>query len=130
MTVDWKQTLVGGSATGVALAILVSLIMIMGGLEPPSLGAAIAVFIGMIFLSAYSVKKISQSMGWFDPSLKTLIPVSTMTFILPLLGASFGAPNSDFTTLAFLVLLGLLGGIFWSLPIAGWAYYSSTRNTQ
>ena len=127
---DWKQTLAGGSATGVVLAILVSLIMIMGGLEPPSFGAAIAVFIGMIFLSAYSVKKISQSMGWFDPSLKTLIPVSTMTFILPLLGASFGAPNSDFTTLAFLVLLGLLGGIFWSLPIAGWAYYSSTRNTQ
>ena len=127
---DWKQTLVGGSATGAALAILVSLIMIMGGLEPPSLGAAIAVFIGMIFLSAYSVKKISQSMGWFDPSLKALIPVSTMTFILPLLGATFGAPNSDFTTLAFLVLLGLLGGIFWSLPIAGWAYYSSTRNTQ
>ncbi|MBP72117.1 MAG: hypothetical protein CMA70_00825 [Euryarchaeota archaeon] len=126
----WKQTLVGGSATGVVLAILVSLIMIMGGLEPPSFGAAIAVWFGMIFLSAYSVKKISQSMGWFDPSLKTLIPVSTMTFILPLLGASFGAPNSDFTTLAFLVLLGLLGGIFWSLPIAGWAYYSSTRNTQ
>ena len=127
---DWKQTLVGGSATGVVLATLVSLIMIMGGLEPPSAGAAIAVFIGMIFLSAYSVKKISQSMGWFDPSLKVLIPVSTMTFILPLLGATFGAPNSDFTTLAFLVLLGLLGGIFWSLPIAGWAYYSSTRDPQ
>ena len=32
----WKQTLAGGSATGVVLAILVSLIMIMGGLEPPS----------------------------------------------------------------------------------------------
>ena len=127
---DWKQTLAGGSATGAVLATLVSLIMIMGGLEPPSAGAAIAVFIGMIFLSAYSVKKISQSMGWFDPSLKVLIPVSTMTFILPLLGATFGAPNSDFTTLAFLVLLGLLGGIFWSLPIAGWAYYSSTRDPQ
>ena len=127
---DWKQTLAAGAGTGAVLATLVSLIMIMGGLEPPSAGAAIAVFIGMIFLSAYSVKKISQSMGWFDPSLKVLIPVSTMTFILPLLGATFGAPNSDFTTLAFLVLLGLLGGIFWSLPIAGWAYYSSTRDPQ
>ena len=127
---DWKQTLAGGSATGVVLAVLVSLIMIVGGLEPPSFGAAIAVFIGMIFISAFSVKKTSQFMGWFDPSLKALIPVSTMTFILPLLGATFGAPNSDFTTLAFLVLLGLLGGIFWSLPLAGWAYYSSKRNTQ
>jgi hypothetical protein len=102
--------------------------MIKIGLEPPSFGAAIAVFIGMIFLSAFSVKKISQSMGWFDPSLKALIPVSLMTFILPLLGASFGAPNSDLTTLASLVLLGLLGGMFWSLPIAAWVYYSSTRN--
>ena len=127
---DWKQTLAAGSGTGVVLGTLVSLIMIKIGLEPPSFGAAIAVFIGMIFLSAFSVKKISQSMGWFDPSLKTLIPVSIMTFILPLLGASFGAPNSDLTTLASLVLLGLLGGAFWSLPIAGWAYYNSTRTPQ
>jgi len=125
---DWKQTLAAGSGTGAVLATLVSLIMIKIGLEPPSFGAAIAVFIGMIFLSAFSVKKISQSMGWFDPSLKALIPVSLMTFILPLLGASFGAPNSDLTTLASLVLLGLLGGMFWSLPIAVWVYYSSTRN--
>ncbi len=125
---DWKQTLAAGAGTGAVLGTLVSLIMIKIGLEPPSFEAAIAVFIGMIFLSAFSVKKISQSMGWFDPSLKALTTVSLMTFILPLLGASFGAPNSDLTTLAFLVLLGLLGGTFWSLPIAGWIYYSSTRN--
>ena len=127
---DWKQTLAAGSGTGTVLATLVALIMVKIGLEPPSFGAAMAVFILMILFSAYSVKKTSQFMGWFDPSLKALIPVSTMTFILPLLGATFGAPNSDFTTLAFLVLLGLLGGIFWSLPLAGWAYYSSKRNTQ
>ena len=127
---DWKQTLAAGSGTGAALGTLVALIMVKIGLEPPSFGAAMAVFILMILFSAYSVKKTSQFMGWFDPSLKALIPVSTMTFILPLLGATFGAPNSDFTTLAFLVLLGLLGGIFWSLPLAGWAYYSSKRNTQ
>jgi len=125
---DWKQTLAAGSGTGAVLATLVSLIMIKIGFEPPSLGAALAVFIGMILLAAFSVKKISQSRGWFDPSLKVLIPVSLMTFILPILGASFGAPNSDLSTLASLVLLGLLGGAFWSLPIAGWVYYSSTRN--
>ena len=119
-----------GSGTGAVLATLVSLIMIKIGLEPPSPGVAIAVFLGMIFLSAYSVKKISQSMGWFDPSLKALIMVSILTFIIPLLGASFGAPNSNLTTLATEVLLGLLGGAFWSIPIAGWAYYNSTRNPQ
>ena len=69
-------------------------------------------------------------MGWFDPSLKALIMVSNLTFIIPLLGASFGAPNSNLTTLATVVLLGLLGGAFWSIPIAGWAYYNSTRNPQ
>ena len=127
---DWKQTLAAGSGTGAVLATLVSLIMIKIGLEPPSPGVAIAVILGMIFLSAYSVKKISQSMGWFDPSLKALIMVSILTFIIPLLGASFGAPNSNLTTLATVVLLGLLGGAFWSIPIAGWAYYNSTRNPQ
>lgn len=127
---DWKQILAAGSGTGALLATLVSLILIKIGLEPPSAQAAIIVFIGMILLSAYSVKKISQSMGWFDPSLKALIMVSILTFIIPLLGASFGAPNSNLTTLATVVLLGLLGGAFWSIPIAGWAYYNSTRNPQ
>ena len=127
---DWKQILAAGSGTGALLATLVSLILIKIGLEPPSAQAAIIVFIGMILLYAYSVKKISQSMGWFDPSLKALIMVSILTFIIPLLGASFGAPNSNLTTLATVVLLGLLGGAFWSIPIAGWAYYNSTRNPQ
>ena len=127
---DWKQILAAGSGTGALLATLVSLILIKIGLEPPSAQAAIIVFIGMILLSAYSVKKISQSMGWFDPSLKALIMVSILTFIIPLLGASFGAPNSNLTTLATVVLLGLLGGAFWSIPIAGWTYYNSTRNPQ
>ena len=128
--IDWKQTLAAGSGTGVVLAALVSLIMVKIGFEPPSFGAAIVVFAGMIFLSAFAVKKISQSMGWFDPGLKTLIPVSIMTFIFPLLGASVGAPNSDLTTLATLVLLGFLAGGLWIVPIAGWVYHSSTRNPQ
>ena len=86
---DWKQTLAAGSGTGTVLATLVALIMVKIGLEPPSFGAAMAVFILMILFSAYSVKKTSQFMGWFDPSLKALILVSFMTFIMPLLGASF-----------------------------------------
>jgi len=127
---DWKQTLAAGSGTGAALGTLVALIMVKIGLEPPSFGAAMAVFILMILFSAYSVKKTSQFMGWFDPSPKALILVSFMTFIMPLLGASFGAPNSELTTLATLVLLGFLGGLFWSLPFVGWAYYNSRRNPQ
>ena len=127
---DWKQTLAAGSGTGVVLAALVSLIMVKIGFEPPSFGVAIVVFVGMIFLSAFAAKKTSQYMDWFDPSLKALIPVSFMTFIFPLLGSSFGAPNSDLTTLATLVLLGFLGGGLWSVPIAVWVYYSSTRNPQ
>jgi len=127
---DWKQTLAAGSGTGAVLATLVALIMVKIGLEPPSFGAAMAVFILMILFSAYSVKKTSQFMGWFDPSPKALILVSFMTFIMPLLGASFGAPNSELTTLATLVLLGFLGGLFWSLPFVGWAYYNSRRNPQ
>ena len=114
--VNWKETFATGAGTGAILAMLVSLIMIKIGVEPPSAGSALAIFIGMIVVSAWTVKKISLKTGWCKPSLKQLIPISFLTFLMPLLGASFGAPNSQLTTIAIIILLGIIGGIFWSLP--------------
>ncbi len=119
---NWKHTFVAGTGTGTILAALVALIMLKIGLEPPSFGAAIAVFLGMIFISAFAVKKISQTIGCCEPSLKQLIPISFLTFILPVLGPAFGAPNSDLDTLAFVIVLGAVGGAFWSTPFAIWNY--------
>jgi len=116
-----KDIIFVGAGTGAMLATLVALIMIKIGLEPPSFGAALAIFIGMILVPAFAVKKISQQIDYCDPSLKQLIPVSFLTFMMPILGASFGAPNDDLDTLAMLIALGTIGGAFWSLPYVLWA---------
>lgn len=118
-----KHTFATGAGTGAILASLVALIMLTIGLEIPSFGAALAVFLGMIIVSAFAVKKISQRIGCCDPSLKQLIPISFLTFILPILGAAFGAPNSDLDTLAILILLGTIGGLFWTTPFALWNHF-------
>ena len=120
---NWKHTFSAGAGTGAILASLVALIMLTIGLELPSFGAAVAVFLGMIAISAFAVKKISQRIGCCDPSLKQLIPISFLTFIIPVLGPAFGAPNSDLDTLATLILLGTIGGLFWATPFALWNHF-------
>ena len=120
---NWKHTFATGGGTGAILASLMALIMLTIGLELPSFGAAVAVFLGMIVISAFAVKKISQRIGCCDPSLKQLIPISFLTFIIPVLGPAFGAPNSDLDTLATLILLGTIGGLFWATPFALWNHF-------
>ena len=102
--------------------------MLKIGLEPPSFGAALAVFIGMMIVSAFAVKKISQRIGCCEPSLKQLIPISFLTFMLPVLGAAFGAPNSDLDTLVSLILVGTIGGLFWTTPFALWNHFRNRDN--
>ena len=123
-----KHIFAAGAGTGAILAALVALIMSKVGLEPPSFGAALAVFFGMIIVSAFSVKKISQRIGCCNPSLKQLIPISFLTFMLPILGAAFGAPNSDLDTLATLILLGTIGGLFWATPFALWNHFRNQNS--
>ena len=118
-----KHTFAAGAGTGAILASLVALIMAKIGLEPPSFGVALAVFIGMIIVSAFAVQKISQRIGCCNPSLKQLIPISFLTFMLPVLGSAFGAPNSDLATLVTLILLGTIGGLFWTTPFALWNHF-------
>lgn len=125
-----KDIIFVGAGTGAILATLVALIMIKIGLEPPSFESALAIFIAMILIPAFAVKKIAQRLGCCEPSLKQLIPVSFLTFLLPLLGASFGAPNSDLDTLATVIVLGAIGGAFWSLPYVLWALMRRTNTSQ
>jgi hypothetical protein len=127
---NWKNTLVVGAGTGATLGTLVAVIMVEIGLEPPSFGAAIAVFLGMIFASAFAMQKTSQRIGCCNPSLKQLIPISFLTFVLPVLGASFGAPNSDLDTLATIIFIGAIGGGFWSTPFAIWNYYRGPKSSE
>ena len=130
INMNWKNTLAVGAGTGATLGTLVAVIMVKIGLEPPSFGAAIAVFLGMIFISAFAVQKISQRIGCCNPSLKQLIPISFLTFVMPVLGASFGAPNSDLDTLATLILIGAIGGGVWSTPFAIWNFTRGPKSSE
>ncbi|HIB24244.1 MAG TPA: hypothetical protein EYO22_05995 [Candidatus Poseidoniales archaeon] len=62
--------------------------------------------------------------------MKHLIPVAYLTFLIPVLGVSFGAPNSNLETLATIVMLGAIGGAFWSLPYVLWAYFNKPNPTE
>ena len=90
--------------------------------------SALLVVIAIPLISAFAVKKIAKMRECCEPSLKFLIPVAYLTFLIPVLGTSFGAPNSDLDTLATIVILGTIGGIFWSTPSAAWSYFKSRGN--
>ena len=53
-----------------------------------------------------------------------------ITSIIPLFGPLFGLPNNEPITLVTVVLFGAVGGAFWSIPFAGWAFYSERKTTQ
>jgi hypothetical protein len=127
---NWKHSLVTGTGTGVILSSLVALIMVKIGFVPPSLGGALAIFMGMILFSAFTVKKISQTMGYCNPSLMQLFPISFLTFFLPILGITFGAPNSDIDTLLMMIAIGTVGGLFWSTPFALWNFCRGRSNNS
>lgn len=56
----------------------------------------------------------------FKLRLVTFIAIGNLTFIIPILGASFGASGSEpFISYA---LLGLAGGAFWSFPFILYNY--------
>ena len=48
---------------------------------------------------------------------------------MPVLGASFGAPNGDLDTLANILIIGTIGGIFWSTPFAIWNLYKNRKQS-
>ena len=50
----------------------------------------------------------------FKLRLMKFIAIGNLTFIIPILGASFGASGS--APFIFYALLGLAGGAFWSFP--------------
>ena len=91
---------------------------------------ALLTLIGIPLVSAFSVKYGSRKLNCCEPSLKQLIPVSFLTLFLPILGASFGAPNSDLDTLATIILLGAIGGAFWSLPYVLLSHFKKTDSFE
>lgn len=134
---NWKNIFLTGAALGAFVALLMTVISHIP-LGNDSDGdkitvmyhwqSALLVVIAIPFVSAFAVKKIAKMKECCEPSLKFLIPVAYLTFLIPVLAVSFGAPNSDLDTLATIVLIGAIGGTFWSAPFAAWSYFKSRGN--
>mgnify|MGYP000020512123 FL=1 len=134
---NWKTIFLTGAAIGTFAGLLMTVISHIP-LGNDSDGyqitvmyhwqSALLVVIGIPLVSAFGVNKISKMSGCCEPSLKHLIPVAYLTFLIPVLTTSGGAPNSNLVTLATIVMLGTIGGIFWSTPFAIWSYYKSRGN--
>ena len=117
--------LVSGAITGVLLAVFIIFVFVLAEIDPGSEVGLCGGFFLLIAVSAALANQISKRAGWPETDLKILIPVGFLTSIIPIFGATLGLPNSSLISLATLVLLGAAGGIFWSLPFAGWNYFKS-----
>jgi len=121
---DWKNTLLTGTAAGASVGFLLSLNGFFG-IEFNSFGGFMASVLGIILVSAFGVKTFSEKTGLCEPSLKHLVPVSLATFVIPVVGPAFGAGSTGLDYVVALIALGAVGGLFWSTPFAGWSYYKS-----
>ena len=136
INMNWKTIFLTGAAIGTFVGLLMTVISHIP-LGHDSDGyqitvmyhwqSALLVVIGIPLVSAFGVKRIAKMKGG-ESSLKHLITVAYLTFLIPVLGVSFGAPNSNLETLATIVMLGAIGGIFWSTPFAIWSYFKSRGN--
>ena len=122
---SWKNTLLFGAITGMLVAIFILGIFVLAEIDPGSFAGLCGGYFVLAALSATIVVQISKRTNLPDANLKILIPVGFLTSIMPLLGATFGLPNSGLESLVTLVALGAAGGIFWSLPIVCWDYFKS-----
>jgi hypothetical protein len=125
-----KNIIFSGAATGAILAILVLVVFILPELDPGSFELLCGGWFLLAVLSAFIVNKISKFAEWPEVSLKILIPVGCITSIIPLFGPLFGMPNSEPITLATVVAIGAIGGLFWSIPFAMWSFFSSGKTTE
>jgi hypothetical protein len=121
---EWKKTLLTGAAVGASVGFLVSLNGFFD-IGYGSFGGFLVSIIAFILLSAFGVKIISEKTGFCEPSLKHLIPVSFLTFVIPVFGPALGAGSTGPEYVGALIVFGAVGGLFWSTPFVGWSYYKS-----
>ncbi|MBS71945.1 MAG: hypothetical protein CMO20_03180 [Thermoplasmata archaeon] len=128
---NWKNILLSGLITGGLIGSLMSL-NLLSGVTGIGFEVAMFSFLAVILISAFTVKRIFPKITGDDVSLKHLIPISFLTFMIPVLGISAGSPNSDLSTLANIIFIGTIGGVFWSilwsLPFAIWNYFRNNSD--
>lgn len=101
-----------GSGTGLLFFLATLMLSIDGELTPIELGIALITpgIVSYLFAKATNLKLIY------------LLIVAYLTLIIPVLGPVFGAGDPDVEVAAMTGVLGLVGGLVWSIPFALWAY--------
>ena len=119
---NWKDSLLFGSLNGAMMAVLMIVNVISGVTDGASFQVAMLSFLVVILIPPFLLKKVKSD----EISLIQLIPVSFLTFILPVFGSAFGGPEMGLEWLV-LIPLAALGGAIWSFPFAVWNYYKNSR---
>ncbi|MEL0190410.1 MAG: hypothetical protein VW878_06265 [Candidatus Poseidoniales archaeon] len=113
------------------IAILMLLLLSLGDMIFELFATAVIGFLCIALLPPILTRKIWEEKLNVSLSLYHLIPVSFGTFIFPVFGASLGGPSlSEYSYWLLLIPFAALGGVFWSLPFAGWNYYIPSRNSE
>tara|TARA_Y100000739_G_C20548060_1_gene436862 strand:- start:655 stop:1044 length:390 start_codon:yes stop_codon:yes gene_type:complete len=122
IAMNWKDSLLFGSLNGAMMAVLMIVNVISRVTDGASFEVTMLSFLVVILIPPFLLKKFKSD----EISLIQLIPVSFLTFILPVFGAVLGGPDMGFEWLV-LIPMAALGGAIWSFPFAGWNYYKNSR---
>ncbi|MCH2441548.1 MAG: hypothetical protein MK169_03780 [Candidatus Thalassarchaeum sp.] len=110
--------ILAGAANGAILATLMILLLIIpDDIVFGTFPVAMLSFLIIILIPPFLIKKICTERFNVNPSLKHLIPVSFLTFFLPILGPAFGGPSLNVISYWLsLIVAAALGGAIWSIP--------------
>ncbi len=123
----WKYTLLSGAIIGALLSIFM-VVNVLIDVVFDSFATAMVSFLLIILVTPFITKEITTRIFSQEICLEHLFPISILTFLIPVIGISFGAPNSDLDTILLLILIGTIGGIFWSVPFALRSHYKGSDN--
>ena len=121
----WKNIILFGSVNGGLMAILMILNVISNVTDDVDFALAMLSFLAVILIPPFSLKQAKPN----EVSLVHLIPVSFLTFIIPVFGAVFGGPDMGPEWLV-LIPIAAVGGAFWSLPFAAWDYFRGPKSYE
>ena len=79
--------------------------------------SAVLTLVSIVVLSSYIVRLLSFKLYCCQPNLRQLIPIASLTLLIPVLGPVFGG-SGDWLEIPTVAGLGAMGGLFWSFPFA------------
>ena len=118
---NWKHILGSGATSGAMIAMLM-IVNVISGVTEFGFELAMLSFLAVILIPPFLTRKIWEEEFNIELRLSHLIPVSFLTFIIPILGPAFGGSSMSLEWM-ILIPMGAAGGALWSLPFAAWSKF-------